>query len=272
MKEKDLPYGTEREKLVIRGGVPLNGVLTAQGAKNAALPIMAASLLLKGKRLTIDRVPDLHDIHTMADLLSHLGVKVEFRDHRMTLDVPDEIGWETPPSLVRKMRASSLVLGPLIARCGRAVLPLPGGCAIGSRPIDFHIRGLSKMGTNFELVQGASQTKTGGHLECHALGSGYYHYGAGSCLCKEIRYRLPMVFELEHGASYSPDLIPLRLGTLTTNYLPPPYYQSIIYYVLRTDACSHHLRPLALTGTGGPDKSKNAMERPVIDPLQCLSS
>jgi UDP-N-acetylglucosamine 1-carboxyvinyltransferase len=162
MKEKDLPYGTEREKLVIRGGVPLNGVLTAQGAKNAALPIMAASLLLKGKRLTIDRVPDLHDIHTMADLLSHLGVKVEFRDHRMTLDVPDEIGWETPPSLVRKMRASSLVLGPLIARCGRAVLPLPGGCAIGSRPIDFHIRGLSKMGTNFELVQGAFHGRSSG--------------------------------------------------------------------------------------------------------------
>lgn len=162
MKEIDLSAGGAKERLVINGGAQLNGVLTAQGAKNAALPIMAASLLLRGKRLVIDRVPDLHDIHTMADLLGHLGVKVDFKDHRMVLDVPEDIGWETPSSLVRKMRASSLVLGPLVARCGRAILPLPGGCAIGSRPIDFHIRGLSKMGATFDLMQGSFHGRASG--------------------------------------------------------------------------------------------------------------
>ncbi len=162
MSSVDLVSEGKKERLVIRGGEPLNGVLTAQGAKNAALPIMASALLLRGGRLTIERVPDLQDIHTMMDLLGHLGVKVEMKDHRMTLDVPEEISWETPASLVRKMRASSLVLGPLVARCGRAVLPLPGGCAIGSRPIDFHVKGLAKMGTSFELVQGAFHGRTSG--------------------------------------------------------------------------------------------------------------
>ena len=149
-------------RLVIQGGTPLRGCLTAQGAKNAALPVMASALLLRGRRLTLDRVPNLHDIRTMADLLRHLGVRVEFSGQRMTLDVPEELRWETPSSLVRKMRASSLVLGPLVARCGRAVLPLPGGCAIGSRPIDFHLKGLAKMGAAFDLVHGSVHAETSG--------------------------------------------------------------------------------------------------------------
>ncbi|WP_352426141.1 UDP-N-acetylglucosamine 1-carboxyvinyltransferase [Aminomonas paucivorans] len=147
-------------RLVIQGGTPLRGSLTAQGAKNAALPVMASALLLKGRRLTLDRVPNLHDIHTMADLLRHLGVQIEFKGQRMTLDVPENLQWETPSALVRKMRASSLVLGPLIARCGRAILPLPGGCAIGSRPMDFHLKGLAKMGASFDLVHGAVHAET----------------------------------------------------------------------------------------------------------------
>ena len=147
-------------RLVIQGGTPLRGSLTAQGAKNAALPVMASALLLKGRRLTLDRVPNLHDIHTMADLLRHLGVQIEFKGQRMTLDVPEDLQWETPSALVRKMRASSLVLGPLIARCGRAILPLPGGCAIGSRPMDFHLKGLAKMGASFDLVHGSVHAET----------------------------------------------------------------------------------------------------------------
>lgn len=146
----------------IEGGRPLRGKVRAQGAKNAALPLMASALLLKGQRLELKRVPDLQDISTMADLLRHLGATVEFRDGSMTIDVPEEIGCETPSDLVRKMRASSLVLGPLVARSGKAILPLPGGCAIGSRPIDFHLKALSRMGADIELEQGSVHAETSG--------------------------------------------------------------------------------------------------------------
>jgi UDP-N-acetylglucosamine 1-carboxyvinyltransferase len=148
--------------MIIRGGRPLKGSVVTQGAKNAALPVMASALLLRGGRLTLERVPDLRDIHTMADLLRHLGAEIAFGGGRMTIDVPDELKWETPANLVRGMRASSLVLGPLVARCGRAVLPLPGGCAIGSRPIDFHLKGLARMGAEIDLEQGSVHARTNG--------------------------------------------------------------------------------------------------------------
>ena len=151
-----------KESLRILGSRPLSGVVTAQGAKNAALPVMASALLLKGGRLTLERVPDLLDIHTMADLLRHLGAEIEFENGIMTIDVPEDLKWETPADLVRKMRASSLVLGPLVARCGEAVLPLPGGCAIGTRPIDFHLKGLARMGAAIDLEQGSAHARTSG--------------------------------------------------------------------------------------------------------------
>jgi len=150
------------ERMILRGGIPLRGAITAQGAKNAALPVMASSLLLRGARLTLNRVPDLEDTRTMADLLRALGATVGFRDQRMTIDVPEVLNSETPSPLVRKMRASSLVLGPLVARSGRAILPLPGGCAIGSRPIDLHLKGLSRMGANLDLVHGSVHASTSG--------------------------------------------------------------------------------------------------------------
>ena len=93
----------------IHGGISLNGVIEAQGSKNAALPVMAASLLLKGNTLRIKRVPVLQDILTMADLLRHLGVTVEYTKNIMDISVPENLSWETPADLVRKMRASSLV-------------------------------------------------------------------------------------------------------------------------------------------------------------------
>ncbi len=142
-------------KLVLRGDRPLKGNITAQGAKNAALPVMASALLMKNGTLELSRVPDLHDIQTMSDLLRNLGAEVRFADGKMSIATPDELDWATPPALVRKMRASSLVLGPLLARCHRAVLPLPGGCAIGSRPIDLHLKGLSKMGAEIRLEHGS---------------------------------------------------------------------------------------------------------------------
>lgn len=141
--------------MLIRGGTPLYGTINVQGAKNAALPVMAASILLRGERLTLEKVPDLYDIHTMAELLRQLGASVLFENNEMTIDVPDKLNWDTPAELVRKMRASSLVLGPLVARCGKAVLPLPGGCVLGSRPLDFHLKGLSRMGAEMDLNKGS---------------------------------------------------------------------------------------------------------------------
>lgn len=153
-------------KLRIEGGTKLKGKIIAQGAKNAALPIMAASLLLKGQKLSLERVPYLKDVNTMIDLLRKLGVRINFQDHHIDLDVPEDLCWETPANLVRKMRASSLVLGPLIARCGRAILPLPGGCSIGSRPIDLHLKGLARMGATIELVHGAVHAHANGLRGC----------------------------------------------------------------------------------------------------------
>ena len=138
----------------IEGGRPLQGTVRTQGAKNAALPVMAACLLLKGRTLTLSNVPELYDVSTMMELLTALGVTARREGKEVTLGVADEVSWEAPESLVRKMRASSLVLGPLLARCGRAALPLPGGCSIGSRPIDLHLKGLVQMGAKIEIRNG----------------------------------------------------------------------------------------------------------------------
>lgn len=139
----------------IKGGKPLNGTIKAQGAKNAALPVMAACLLLKGGTLKLANVPELYDINTMKELLRTLAVDIEETgDGNILLNVPEEIPHEAPENLVRKMRASSLVLGPLLARCGKAVMPLPGGCSIGSRPIDLHLKGLVQMGAKIEIRSG----------------------------------------------------------------------------------------------------------------------
>ena len=140
----------------IHGGLPLSGTVKTQGAKNAALPVMAACLLLQGGTLTLDNVPDLYDIHTMLDLIRSLGVDVAFRDSKAVFTVPE--------SLARKMRASSIVLGPMLANCGRVSLPLPGGCSIGSRPIDIHLKGLKQMGADIEIKDGIVHASVSGRL------------------------------------------------------------------------------------------------------------
>ena len=141
-------------KMRVRGGAPLKGKVRTQGAKNAALPVMASCLLLKGQRMVLDNVPDLQDIGTMTELLHSMGVGVNRDGNSMTFDVPEDVLCEAPETLVRKMRASSLVLGPLVARYGRAVLPMPGGCSIGNRPIDLHLKGLAQMGAKIEIRNG----------------------------------------------------------------------------------------------------------------------
>ncbi len=156
----------EGQKIVIQGGKALRGSVRAQGAKNAALPILASALLLSEGTLQLERVPDLEDTRTMVQILQHLGAEAQFENGAVRVRTPAEIAWETPPQLVRRMRASSLVLGPLLARCGRASLPLPGGCSIGGRPIDFHLKGLAKMGAEIELVHGTVQARAKGLRGC----------------------------------------------------------------------------------------------------------
>ncbi len=151
--------------LKITGGIPLKGSIKTQGAKNAALPVIAACLILRGGTLTLDNIPDLYDISAMYDLLRALGVEIlKENNSRAIFKVPEELRWEAPEPIVRKMRASSLVLGPLLANCGRISLPLPGGCSIGSRPIDLHLKGLKQMGAEIEIRNGVVHASVKGRL------------------------------------------------------------------------------------------------------------
>jgi UDP-N-acetylglucosamine 1-carboxyvinyltransferase len=143
------------DRIRIRGGRPLEGAIRISGAKNAALPLMAAGLLTD-ERLVLSNVPRLADIRTMTDLLRQLGIAVDPRDDDgRTLAIGGAIRQtEAPYDIVRKMRASVLVLGPLVARCGEARVSLPGGCAIGTRPIDLHLKGLEQLGAEIVLESG----------------------------------------------------------------------------------------------------------------------
>jgi UDP-N-acetylglucosamine 1-carboxyvinyltransferase len=141
------------DKLLITGGNRLSGDITISGAKNAALPILCAGLLTSDT-VQLSNVPKLHDVATMLKLLRQLGMRVEQEEDRLALtgDVIDKL--EAPYELVKTMRASILVLGPLLARFGEAKVSLPGGCAIGSRPVDQHIKGLQAMGADIRIEAG----------------------------------------------------------------------------------------------------------------------
>ena len=147
------------DKLLITGGRPLQGEIRISGAKNAALPIMAATLLADGP-VTIGNVPHLHDITTTMELLGRMGVDLTV-DERLNIEVNSNSISEffAPYELVRTMRASILVLGPLLARFGRADVSLPGGCAIGSRPVNLHLEGLKALGADIEVEGGYVRAK-----------------------------------------------------------------------------------------------------------------
>jgi UDP-N-acetylglucosamine 1-carboxyvinyltransferase len=141
------------DKIIIEGGRPLCGEVRISGAKNAALPLIAATLLAAGRHV-IHNVPDLRDTRTMLILLESMGVTWEREDSTLIIDSTRLTNCEAAYDLVKTMRASVLVLGPLLARQGKARVSLPGGCAIGARPIDFHLQGLQKLGVQLELQQG----------------------------------------------------------------------------------------------------------------------
>ncbi len=141
------------QKLVIQGGNRLNGEVRISGAKNAALPIMCASLLTAGD-LHLSNVPDMHDVATMARLLQQMGVQVVAEPQAAAFNAARVDKLEAPYDMVKTMRAAILVLGPLLARFGEARVSLPGGCAIGSRPVDLHIKGLQAMGAEIHIEHG----------------------------------------------------------------------------------------------------------------------
>tara|TARA_B100000315_G_scaffold257604_1_gene306975 strand:+ start:5398 stop:6651 length:1254 start_codon:yes stop_codon:yes gene_type:complete len=141
------------DKFIVKGGKSLNGEVQISGAKNAALPIFAAALLASGK-FTIRRVPKLRDTITMIRLLEIIGAEIEFKDSTLEIDTTKCHNPEAPYDLVKTMRASFYVLGPLVARFGRAKVSLPGGCAWGPRPVDFHITAMKQMGVQIDLEEG----------------------------------------------------------------------------------------------------------------------
>ena len=155
------------DKLVVNGGKELQGKVKISGAKNAVLPIMASSLLARGVT-TIKNVPNLRDTRTFIELLTILGAECNFEDSTLTIDATNIISLEAPYDLVKTMRASFYVMGPLLGRYGETKVSLPGGCAWGPRPVDYHLKGFEALGAKIELNQGyilaRSENLKGGNI------------------------------------------------------------------------------------------------------------
>ena len=148
------------DKLLINGGKKLKGIIDISGSKNAALPIIVAAGILGQSKSIITNVPHLTDVKMLCSLLEKLGAKTHLDNNQLTIEPIDQTSYEAPYDLVRKMRASIYVLGPLLARMGRAKVSFPGGCAIGPRPIDLHLEGLKRLGAKIEVL--------GGYIDAHA--------------------------------------------------------------------------------------------------------
>jgi UDP-N-acetylglucosamine 1-carboxyvinyltransferase len=153
------------EKIIVRGGNRLEGKVRVEGAKNSVLPVIAAALLASEGTNEILDVPTLADVSTILEVLRSLNAKVSFYNNRVTVDASEELDIEAPFEYVRKMRASILVMGPLLARNSHARVALPGGCAIGSRPIDQHLKGFEAMGATVKIGNGFVEAKVDGRLK-----------------------------------------------------------------------------------------------------------
>ncbi len=142
------------DKLVIRGGKRISGTIAASGSKNSALPVIAATLLAPDGNFTINRIPDLQDVRTFSNLLEYLGAEISFADNVLQVSTANLKSVEAPYELVKKMRASIYVLGPLLSRIGHTRVSLPGGCAFGPRPVDLHIMAMEKLGARIVIEKG----------------------------------------------------------------------------------------------------------------------
>lgn len=146
-------------KIIVKKSGPLKGHVKIEGAKNAVLPIISATLLAEGKSV-LQGVPDLKDVYVISELLKHLGAEVEYKDNTLIVDASNITTCEAPFELVRKMRASFLVMGPLLARFNHTKISMPGGCAIGTRPIDLHLKGFKELGAKIEMNHGFVEAKS----------------------------------------------------------------------------------------------------------------
>jgi UDP-N-acetylglucosamine 1-carboxyvinyltransferase len=153
------------EKIIVRGGQRLYGTVKVEGAKNAVLPVLAATLLASDGKSVIRDVPTLSDVYTINEVLRNLNAEVAFENNTVVVDASRELKDEAPFEYVRKMRASVLVMGSLLARNGRARVALPGGCAIGSRPIDQHLKGFEAMGAKVKVGNGFIEAEVDGRLK-----------------------------------------------------------------------------------------------------------
>ena len=142
------------EKIIIKGGNRLFGTVQVEGAKNAVLPVIAATLMASTGVSKINNVPALADVYTIKDVLKHMNASVNLKDNQLTVNATNQLLTEAPLEYVTKMRASVLVLGPLLARYGHAKVAMPGGCAIGSRPIDLHLKGFEALGAKVHVGNG----------------------------------------------------------------------------------------------------------------------
>lgn len=165
------------ESIKVQGGVRLQGEVYISGAKNAVLPILAATLLATGQS-EITNVPNLEDVRTIIEVLNSMGCQTTFKDHKVTVDA-SEVTSSCPPSeLVRKMRASVLIMGPLLARKGYAKIALPGGCAIGTRPINLHLKGFAALGVEINTGRGYVEGKVIQKLKAATIYLDYPSVGA----------------------------------------------------------------------------------------------
>ncbi len=153
------------EKIIVRGGNKLNGTVKVEGAKNAVLPVICASILASEGTSVITNVPTLSDVYTINEVIRHLNTDVSFENNTVTVNASNDLEIEAPFEYVRKMRASVLVMGPLLARMGKARVALPGGCAIGSRPIDQHLKGFEAMGAKVNVGNGYIEAEVDGRLK-----------------------------------------------------------------------------------------------------------
>ncbi|WP_217586417.1 UDP-N-acetylglucosamine 1-carboxyvinyltransferase [Lentibacillus saliphilus] len=153
------------DKIIVRGGRQLNGTVRIEGAKNAVLPVIAASILPSQGKSVIKDVPDLADVYTINEVIRNLNADVQFINDTITVDATSSLKTEAPFEFVRKMRASVLVLGPLLARHGHAKVAMPGGCAIGSRPIDLHLKGFEAMGASVHVGNGFVEARVPNRLK-----------------------------------------------------------------------------------------------------------
>ena len=148
------------DKLIVQGGRRLKGTVSVSGSKNAALPIIVAATILTEQPSTLRNVPDLMDLETLCHVLKGLGARLQFEKGTLSIEPIDQKTYQTPYDLVRKMRASIYVLGPLVTKLGQAKVSFPGGCAIGPRPVDLHLKGLEALGATIEIEGGYILAKT----------------------------------------------------------------------------------------------------------------